>query len=82
MKRFCEFLGEYAMKIIKFKKKKNEVINKRVVRIIWKLKNVKIQKFVKKNLKINVWKTKNVVKLEIIVIMQGHKEMLHIAHLI
>ena len=29
MKKFCETLREHAMKIINFKKKKNEVINKR-----------------------------------------------------
>ena len=34
MKRFCESLREHAMKIIKFKKKQNEVINKRAAGII------------------------------------------------
>ena len=34
MKKFCEFLREHAMKIINFKKKKNEVINKRTAGII------------------------------------------------
>ena len=34
MKKFCEFLREHAMKIINFKKKKNEVINKRAAGII------------------------------------------------
>ena len=34
MKRFCESLREHAMKIINFKKKKNEVINKRAAGII------------------------------------------------
>ena len=34
MKKFCEFVREHAMKIINFKKKKNEVINKRAARII------------------------------------------------
>ena len=29
MKKYCESLEEHAMKIINFKKKKNEVINKR-----------------------------------------------------
>ena len=28
MKKFCEFISQHAMKIINFKKKKNEVINK------------------------------------------------------
>ena len=34
MKKFCEFLREHAMKIINFRKKKNEVINKRAAGII------------------------------------------------
>ena len=33
MKRFCESLREHAMKIINFKKKKNEVVNKRAAGI-------------------------------------------------
>ena len=34
MKRFCEFLKEHTMKIINFKKNKNQVINKRAAAII------------------------------------------------
>ena len=34
MERFCEFLREHVMKIIIFKKKKNEAINKRATEII------------------------------------------------
>ena len=34
MRKFSEFLREHAMKIINFKKKKNEVINKRTAGII------------------------------------------------
>ena len=34
MKKFCEFLRERAMKIINFKKKKNEIINKGAAGII------------------------------------------------
>ena len=34
MKKFCEYLRENAMKIINFKKKKNEIINKRAAGII------------------------------------------------
>ena len=34
MKKFCESLREHAMKIITFKKKKDEVINKRAAGII------------------------------------------------
>ena len=40
MARFSEFLEEQAMKIINFKRKKNEVINKRAACIIWKCKNL------------------------------------------
>ena len=36
MKRFCQFLREHGMKIIKFKKKKNVIINKRTPGIMWK----------------------------------------------
>ena len=38
--------------------------------------------FVKKNLKINTWKIKNIVKLEIRVIMQGRIEVLQIAYVV
>ena len=62
------------MKIINFKKKKNEVINKRAAGIIWKMQKSVI--FVKKNLKINMWKIKDFVKLEIIVITKGNIEVL------
>ena len=34
MRKFCEFLIEHAIKIINFKKKKNEIINKRAAGII------------------------------------------------
>ena len=34
MKKLCEFLREHAIKIINFKKKKNEIINKRAAGII------------------------------------------------
>ena len=38
--------------------------------------------FVNKNLKINVWKKKNIVKLEIVVIIQENIEVLHMAYVI
>ena len=74
MKKFCESLREHALKIINFKNKKNEIIKKRAPGIIWKIQ--KSVKFVMKNLKINIWKTKNIAKLEIIVIIQGNIEVL------
>ena len=33
-KKFCEYLREHTMSIINFKKKKNEIINKRAAGII------------------------------------------------
>ena len=46
---------------------------------------MKMQKsviFVKRNLKVNMWQIKNIVKLEIIVIIQGNIEVLRIAYVI
>ena len=46
---------------------------------------MKIQKsviFVKKDLKITIWKIKNIVKLVIIVIIQGNIQVLRIAYVI
>ena len=63
------------MKIINFKKEKNEVINKRTARIIGKCK--KASYFLKK-IRINKLKIRNIVKLRIIVIIQGNIEVLHI----
>ena len=40
MKKFCESLREQAMKIINFKKKKIEAINKRKAGIICKCRNL------------------------------------------
>ena len=66
MKKFCEPLRKHAMKIINFKK-----TNKNY------MKMQKFVIFVKKNSKI-----KNIVKLEIIVIIQGNIEVLRIAYVI
>ena len=79
MKRFCEFLREYAMKMINFKKKKWSYEQKS------SRNHVEMQTsftFLKKNLKINIWKIKNIVKLEIIVIIEENIEKLHIAYVI
>ena len=40
MKKFCESFREHTMKIIRLKKKNNEVINKRAARIIRQWKNL------------------------------------------
>ena len=45
-------------------------------------KNQKSVTFVKKNLKINISKIKNIVKVEIIVIILGNTEVLHIGYVI
>ena len=60
MKRFCESVREHAMKLFNFKKKKNEVICKPRAEIII---NAKICYVCKTNLKINMEKVKNIVKL-------------------
>ena len=65
--RFYQLFSEYAMKIV----------NSRNL--------MKIQKsvtFVKNILKINIRKIKNIITLEIIVIIQGNIEVLCIAYLI
>ena len=36
LEKFSEFLRKHAVKIIKFKKKNKEVVNKRAAGIIWK----------------------------------------------
>ena len=77
MKKLYESLREFAMQMINFLKKDNEAINKRAAGII-----EKIVIFVNKNLKINIWKIKNIIKLEIIVIIQGNIEVLRIAYVI
>ena len=38
--------------------------------------------FVNKNLKINIWKTENILQLEIIVIIWENIEVMHIAYVI
>ena len=72
MKKFCEFLRGHTMEII-LKRKKMKLLKK-------EQKVVKSVMFVRKILKINILKIKNIVKLEIIV--QGNIEMLRIAYAI
>ena len=66
MKKFCEFVREHAMKIINFEKKKMKLLTKE------HQKSYENVLFVKKDLKINISKIKNIIKLEIIVIIQGN----------
>ena len=66
MKKFCEFIREHAMKIINFEKKKMKLLTKE------HQKSYENVLFVKKDLKINISKIKNIIKLEIIGIIQGN----------
>ena len=68
------------MKIINFKKKKNEIINKTNSRNYMKMQKVFI--FGKKILKTNISQIKSIAKLEIIAIIQVNTEVLHLMHLI
>ena len=68
MKRFCESLREHTIEIINLLKS-----------------HMKMQKFiifVEKSLKINMLKTKYIVKLEIIIIIQGNIEVQYISYVI
>ena len=67
MKRFWEFLREHAMEVINFKKKNMKLLIKKEKK---SHQNAKFVIFVEKNLKMNMLKIKNIVKLEIIVIIQ------------
>ena len=73
MKRFCEYLRKHAIKIDNFKKTKMKLLTNEQ-QYLYTI-------FVKKSLKINILKIKNIVMLEIIVIIQVNIEVLHIADL-
>ena len=55
--------------------KKKEFINNRAAGMIMKIQKSVI--FTKKNLKINIWQIKNIVKLEIIVFHNGSNHDYH-----
>ena len=55
MKRFCDYLREHAMKLINFKMKKNELLIKESKN---HMKMLKSARFLKKNLKRNIWNIK------------------------
>ena len=75
MKKFCESLSERETEIINFKKKKMKLLTKE------QQESYKMQKYVisvTKNLKVNMCKIKDILKLEIIVIMLGeYKDAAH-----
>ena len=79
MKKFCESLREHIMEIIIFlKKEMNSSTNKQQK----SCQNAKIVVFIKKNLKIDMLKIKNILKLGTIAIILGSIEVLHIAYII
>ena len=79
LKKFCEYLGEHAIKIIRFKKKKNEITNKIATRIIRKCT---ICYICQEKFEINYLKDRKCCDLEIIVIIQLNIEVLLVAYLI
>ena len=70
------------MKIIDFRKKEMKLLTKKQQEAYENMEMQKYVKFVKKNVKNKYLKDKNIIKLEIIVIMQGNIEVLHIAYVI
>ena len=58
-----------------FLKIKNEAINEQTPEIIWKCKNCYVSK---NKLKINILISENIVKLDIIIIIEVNTEELHI----
>ena len=79
MKKFCKSLRENAMKMNNFKKKKNKVINKWATGIKSK---TKIYSISKENVENKYLKDKNIVKLEIIAIIQRNIQVLCIAYVV
>ena len=79
MKKFYEPLREQALKTIDFKKKKMKPLTKEQQQSYEKTKICYIckEKFKNKHLK-----GKNIVKFEIIVIIQGNIQVMHIAYVI
>ena len=68
------------MEIISFAKNKMKLLTKKSSKNYIKMQKPAI--FVKTSFKINMWKIKDIVKLEIIVIIQGNIEMLRITYVI
>ena len=66
------------MKIKQFQKERKEIINKQTSKNYMKMQKFAI--FVNKNLKINILKIKNIVKLKILVIIQWNTEVLYIVY--
>ena len=80
MKKFFESLREHPMKIINFKKKKKtKLFTKEQQKSD---ENAKIYYICKEKFESKCVKDKNVVKLKIIIIIQGNIEVLRIAYVI
>ena len=80
MKTFCESLREHAIKIINFKKEKMKLLTKGQQE---SYENAIVCYICKgKNCKINICKIKNIIKLEIVAIIQGNIEVLRKAFVI
>ena len=79
MKTFCEYLREHTMKITNFKKKKMNLLRKEQQE---SHENAKICYICKEKFENKYSKDKKIVKLEIIVIMSGNIEVLHIVYVI
>ena len=79
VKKFCESLREHAMKIINLKKKKMKLLTKEQ----WEsYENAKICNICKEKFENKYLKEKNIVKLEMIVTIQGNLEVVYIAYVI
>ena len=80
MRKFCGSLREHAVKIINFKKKKMKLLVKQQQETY---ENANICYICKENLENKYLKDKkNIVKLEIIVIIQAKIKVLRIAYVI
>ena len=79
MKTFCELLTEHAMKIINFKKRKMKILTKEQQK---SYENGKICYISKEKFENKYSKENNIVKLEIIFIIQGNIKLLYIAYVI
>ena len=79
MKKFCEFLREYAMEIINFKKKKMKLFTKEQQE---SYENAKICSICKEKFENKYFKDRKYRKVEIIVIIQQNIEALHIRYVI
>ena len=75
MKKFWELLKEYAMKTINFKMKKMKLLTRAQQK---PYETAKICYIFKKKFETNYQKDKNIIKLEIIVIIHGNRELLRI----